>query len=293
MRGPATPGRPFDTERLTFRSWAVQDDALAIALWGDPRVMALIDASAAGPEAARARLAAEIERERTTGVQYWPIFRRDTGEHVGCCGMRPFGDARGEFELGFHLRFEQWGSGYASEAARAVIAFAFLDRDASRLIAGHHPDNATSARTLARLGFRYSHDQLYPPTGREHPYHVLEPPLTVVAFSAGSRLRRDRPVPTTLPLARRVPPATWVVFPDGRGLGIPTDQIVLSDDASGSARVGFGGMRFDGLDDGWLVLRREREIWPEEMLAPERGRTLRVRASDVTRVIVERRAVWP
>jgi [ribosomal protein S5]-alanine N-acetyltransferase len=44
---------------------------------------------------------------------------------------------------------------------------------ASALFAGHHPDNTGSRRTLVKLGFRFTHDELYPPTGVMHPGYEL------------------------------------------------------------------------------------------------------------------------
>lgn len=121
----------------------------------------------------------------------------------------------------------------------------------------------------------------------------MKPPMSQIEFSPGSRIQRDTPVPTSLPILRPAPPATWIVFADGRGLGVPTDQILDSGDAAGAAHVAFGGMRFDGLEDGALVFRRVDEVWPEHALAPERGRVLRVRPEDIARVVVGGRQVWP
>jgi [ribosomal protein S5]-alanine N-acetyltransferase len=74
------------------------------------------------------RLAEEIRCDAEHGVQYWPIFLLANGEHVGCCGLKPR-DPR------------------------------------QRIFAGHHPENEGSGRLLAKLGFVYTHDELYPPTG--------------------------------------------------------------------------------------------------------------------------------
>ena len=41
------------------------------------------------------------------------------------------------------------------------------------LFAGHHPANEASQRVLAKLGFRYTHDEFYQPTGLEHPSYFL------------------------------------------------------------------------------------------------------------------------
>jgi RimJ/RimL family protein N-acetyltransferase/SAM-dependent methyltransferase len=165
---PGTPPPP--TARLRFGKWSESDLPLALALWGDSRVTALIG----GPfdEARVAEmLQAQLASDREAGVQYWPLFVASSGDFAGCCGLRP--RKAGQLELGFHLRPEHRGKGFAAEAARAVIAFAFGERRVAELFAGHHPRNVASARTLRTLGFRHSHEELYPPTGLLHPSYVL------------------------------------------------------------------------------------------------------------------------
>jgi RimJ/RimL family protein N-acetyltransferase len=157
-----------------FGIWREEDAGLAMGLWGDPAVTALLGAGRAWTrEEVLNRLQAEIARRHEFGVQYWPVFLRAGGEHVGCCGLRPRDPDHGVWELGVHLRDEFWGQGLATEAARAVIDFAFEDLGAAALFAGHHPDNAASRRLLQRLGFRYTHHEFYPPTASEHPSYLL------------------------------------------------------------------------------------------------------------------------
>ena len=125
------------------------------------------------PDEVRQRLAVELQFERDHGIQYWPMFLRATGELVGCCGLRPHDLPRKILELGFHLRSAHWGQGLATEAARAVIAHSFTRLEVSALFAGHHPRNTASRRTLEKLGFRYTHDEHYVPTGLQHPSYLL------------------------------------------------------------------------------------------------------------------------
>lgn len=163
---------PPPTTRLYFSTWSDTDPELAHALWGDPVVTKWIG----GPlseEAIRERLARECELLEESGVQYWPIFLGGTDEHAGCCGLRPYRPSERIYELGFHLRPEFWGRGYATEVARATIDFAFGTLGASALFAGHHPHNTASRRLLEKLGFRYTHDEFYPPTGLEHRSYLL------------------------------------------------------------------------------------------------------------------------
>jgi len=161
------------TPRLGFGRWRGTDLNLALALWGDPEVARLIGGPWSEAEVA-ARLNAEIAMATSHGVQYWPVFLRATGDLVGAAGLRP--REPGGYELGFHLRPAHWGRGYGREAAEATIGHAFETLGARFLFAGHHPDNAPSKRLLERLGFRPTHDELYPPTGLRHPCYRLDAP---------------------------------------------------------------------------------------------------------------------
>jgi [ribosomal protein S5]-alanine N-acetyltransferase len=159
---------PTATERIRFRAWRAADDdgdrALAEALWGDDRVAAFVGGPFDAAQVA-ARLDAELANQRALGIAYWPLVVG--GVDVGCCGLKPR-EAPRVFELGFYLRADAWGRGLAVEAGRSVIAFAFDVLGAAKLVALHHPDNRGSQRALEKLGFRHTHHELYPPTGRMH-----------------------------------------------------------------------------------------------------------------------------
>lgn len=170
----------LSTGRLGFGHWSLDDLPLALALWSDPRVTRFISGPLP-PQKVEERLRSEIAMQNSLGVQYWPIFLRASGEHVGCAGLRPYHQTSGVYELGFHLLPASWNKGLATEAARAVIAYAFTTVGACSLFAGHHPDNAPSRRVLEKLGFRYTQDELYAPTGQMHPSYLLSPPSRVVS----------------------------------------------------------------------------------------------------------------
>src|SRR3979411_713595 len=144
--------------RLGFSTWSHEDLPMAMDLWGDPDVTRFTG----GPFTAvqvHERLLREIENLEQHGVQYWPVFSRETGELVGCCGLQPHDDASGIYELGFQLRREHWGRGFAREARQAAISHSFTALGIRALYAGHHPFNDASRRLLQGLGFRYTHDE--------------------------------------------------------------------------------------------------------------------------------------
>jgi [ribosomal protein S5]-alanine N-acetyltransferase len=160
------------TERLGFRNWTGADLPLALGLWCDPAVTGLIGGPFS-PAAVRSRLAQEISQFKEFGVQYWPVFLLEEGQHAGCAGLRPYRIEQKIYELGIHLRPPFWGKGYGEEAARGLMDYAFDQLDVSALCAGHHPENAGSRRLLQKLGFTYQGDQFYIPTGLMHPTYLI------------------------------------------------------------------------------------------------------------------------
>jgi RimJ/RimL family protein N-acetyltransferase len=163
------------TSRLGFRLWREDDQDIVIDLWGDYEVTKYFDARGKwSRDEVRERLATEIMMAKEYGVQYWPIFLLVTDGHVGCCGLRPYDLSKRRYEIGFHIRSNQWRRGYAREAATAVIDYAFNTLNVNGLFAGHNPQNVVSQHLLEQLGFRYTHDEYYPPTGLNHPSYALK-----------------------------------------------------------------------------------------------------------------------
>jgi RimJ/RimL family protein N-acetyltransferase len=162
------------TPRIGFRLWQEDDLHLAVGLWGDFKVTQFFDARAKLSQAqVNERLLQEITTQKMHGFQYWPIFRLKGDQHLGCCGLRPYDESKNILEIGFHIRYRHWGQGYAFEAARAVMGYAFDTLKVSGLFAGHNPKNEGSRHLLAKLGFSYTHDEFYKPTGLNHPSYIL------------------------------------------------------------------------------------------------------------------------
>lgn len=78
------------------------------------------------------------------------LVRRDDGLLVGNAGLRLL--PGGEAELGFTLRRDAWGRGHATQAARALVAFAFDGLAVRRVRALCDAENAASLRVLEKVG---------------------------------------------------------------------------------------------------------------------------------------------
>jgi len=115
----------------------------------------------------------------------------------------------------------------------------------------------------------------------------------LVEFVSGTSLYREPETVSELPILQNGPPGTFVVFSGGGKVSLPTDQIVFANDKGGSARVGFGGMSFEGMGENHLVFHRVRDLRPEEELSPQRGRRMTLEPHMVSSIYVDGRHVWP
>ena len=121
----------------------------------------------------------------------------------------------------------------------------------------------------------------------------MSPAPLVITFAPGTTLYRERDRVSPLPIVGNGPPGTFVMYADGLRVSLPTDQIVSSDDSSGAACVGFGGMHFTGINDGQLTFARVREVLPEAQLSPARSHVMRLETTWVATVVEDGRLVWP
>jgi ribosomal-protein-alanine N-acetyltransferase len=142
----------LETDRLLLRELVPEDvDALAAVL-SDPETMRYYPAPLD-----RAGVAEWIERNRRryadAGYGLWAMVLKASGEVVGDCGLtRQTVDGTDEIEIGYHVRRDLWGRGYASEAARACHGYGFGRLDADRLISLIRPENLPSRRVAEKTG---------------------------------------------------------------------------------------------------------------------------------------------
>ncbi|GJL92407.1 GNAT family N-acetyltransferase [Hyphococcus sp.] len=85
-----------------------------------------------------------------SGAEY-PFAVCDGDDIIACAGVKCSG---GDFELGYWVSASARGRGVATEAASAVVQFAFDRLGAQMILAGHYTDNPASGRVLQKLGFK-------------------------------------------------------------------------------------------------------------------------------------------
>lgn len=91
------------------------------------------------------------------GHSWWAFIRVDDGELIGSGCIQHLGrDPAGPLETGWRLRQDAWGQGYASEAARHMVGWAFATLQPERVCAVCQPENLPSSTVMERLGMSFT-----------------------------------------------------------------------------------------------------------------------------------------
>lgn len=153
---PALEGLTFTTERLLLRPLRDEDAAPLAELADQPQVAAGTLNLPLPYTLHHAETFIQIEREsRAKGAfASSALTRRADKRFIGMMGLHFQWDHR-RAEIGYWLGVPFWNQGYATEAARALLAFAFRDASLNRVFATHFSDNPASGRVMQKLGMTY------------------------------------------------------------------------------------------------------------------------------------------
>lgn len=163
-----------ETERLILRTIEEGDAARQYHVLNTPAVMARLGGvkELHEIEAKHAKARASQARE---GFSFLMMIEKASGELVGHCGIKrvdnPLAHNFGDHEVGWLVREDRWRRGYAEEAMRAVLDWAFGRVGAPHVVALTSEANVPSWKLMERLGMaRRSdldfEDQAYPPQDR-------------------------------------------------------------------------------------------------------------------------------
>jgi RimJ/RimL family protein N-acetyltransferase len=169
----------LETERLILREWTDTDRPIYASFVGDPDVRRFYPTVMTRPQADEMldRCIAFLKRD---GFGLLAVERKSDGALIGDVGIVPVDmPIRGNppVEIGWLLGKQYWGNGYAAEAARAWIEYAFGPLELPEIVAWTSVVNIPSQRVMQKLGMsRHPEDDfLHPKIGEGHPLrpHVL------------------------------------------------------------------------------------------------------------------------
>lgn len=163
--------KPLETDRLLLRPFTPEDEAIHQAVFSDPEVCHFYCRDTKTIEEVRVWLAYRQRQAAGEDFGFLAVVRRDDQVLLGLVALQPyvnswivFEDApaspyhRLEVELSYAFGRAYQRQGYATEACRAVIAYAFRELKLPRIAYAVDGDNIASWSLMKRLGFRLGKD---------------------------------------------------------------------------------------------------------------------------------------
>jgi RimJ/RimL family protein N-acetyltransferase len=144
---------PLATERLLLRPATLDDLDAWLAISRDAEE-AWFGAPTSTLDDARANLSKHMAHNEHHGFSLGVVELRPGDEVVGVAGLTHLQDGT-EIEVGYRFLRECWGRGYATEAARAAIAFGLGELGLERIVAVTRPNNRASRRVMEKCGMSF------------------------------------------------------------------------------------------------------------------------------------------
>ncbi|MGW2250631.1 GNAT family N-acetyltransferase [Kitasatospora sp. NPDC001660] len=167
----------METPRLILRRWREEDLAPMAAVNSDPEVMRWIRDGRTLDETETRRFIELVEqRWDEEGFGLFAVEVRETGELAGFTGLAVpqfLPEVLPAVEVGWRLDRAFWGRGFATEAAREAVRFAFEECGLDRLVSIAQIGNTASERVMDKLGMRVERETTTPATGRRVRVHEL------------------------------------------------------------------------------------------------------------------------
>jgi ribosomal-protein-alanine N-acetyltransferase len=148
----------IESPRLLLRPFLPTDFEALFGVIGDPLTMKFYP-SAYDKQGALDWLERNLRRYEEDGSGLRAVVLRSSSEMIGDCGP-VWQEVKGkrDLEIGYHIRRDHWGCGYATEAARAAMSYAFERFPVERVISLIRPENLPSRRVAEKNGLRIDYE---------------------------------------------------------------------------------------------------------------------------------------
>lgn len=146
----------FETERLFARQLSHRDLPALTEILSDPEVMKYSVRGVCDEAATRKFIDWCLECYSFHGIGPWALVEKDSGDLVGFCGVGPelVADVE-EINLGYRLARKFWNQGFATEAVKGVLDYAFGQKNFASVVVIIEPEHGASVRVSEKAGFRH------------------------------------------------------------------------------------------------------------------------------------------
>lgn len=163
------------TERLELRLYSATEKHLMVGLFTDEKVMAHVGDGVMTVQAAEKlcdRLFNDFYPRGKDTI--WGVFALDDGRYIGHASLRPRPSKTEDWEVGYMLRTEEWGKGFATEICRAMVDLGFEKVGLKTVFATVDDYHRSSIRVLEKSGFEF-HSYDFDDQGRYSVYAANRP----------------------------------------------------------------------------------------------------------------------
>ncbi len=157
----------LQSQRLVFTPFTPDDIDLSLEMFTDPAVVKYAGA-VMNETTIKSNMSNWTKRGGDGCIGIWIVSDRRTREKYGSAALLPMpvdeddtdfslvvpgAMPKGDIEIGYYLKRSAWGCGYATEACRRLLQFAFQQTPLKEVVATFHKDNFASRRVLEKAGF--------------------------------------------------------------------------------------------------------------------------------------------
>ncbi|QTD40607.1 GNAT family N-acetyltransferase [Sporosarcina sp. Te-1] len=146
----------IQTERLVLRKMKVSDSACLFDIWSDPDVTKFMNINSFTDENQAIEMIEILDKLslENKAIRY-SIIELESNSIIGSCGYNSLDFSNAKAEIGYDISKNYWGKGYATEAVRSLVDYAFNTLKFNRIEAKVQPENKNSIKVLQKLNFTF------------------------------------------------------------------------------------------------------------------------------------------
>lgn len=150
----------FESNRLYFRKFEIEDTQTLFALNADERVIRYTGDLAFESVVTAKRFIQNYRDYDLYGIGRWMMIEKLTMTALGWCGLKYLPDLQ-EIDLGYRLFHQYWNQGYATEASLATLNFGFEVMQFDEIVGRAWKINVASIRVLEKCGMVFWKDAIF------------------------------------------------------------------------------------------------------------------------------------
>jgi ribosomal-protein-alanine N-acetyltransferase len=174
----------LETDRLLLRRFRANDVEAVYAMRSDADLMRFIRPAQTDRSESESWISLVSSRWDAERLGFCAVIEKASGEFAGWCGLWRLKETQ-EVEVGYALRAEFRGRGYAHEASEAFLIYGFENLGLQEIVAVARPENRNSRRVMENLGMTYDY------IGRFYDHDLVHYSISRTEFERRQRHRFD------------------------------------------------------------------------------------------------------